>query len=83
MTLDEGIRGNSYIIESLSLPIEMHRRLEALGMIKGTTLHITNSKNNGTLIIKIRGTRFAIGKGITKNVQVSEAVTGGSLCMKY
>ena len=32
-----------------------------------------NGKGKGILIIKLRGTRFALGYNITKNIQVEEA----------
>ena len=35
-TLDTGMVGRSYTIEALSLPLKIEKRLEALGMTKGT-----------------------------------------------
>lgn len=46
----------------------MERRLEALGMTKGTPVSVQNRKGKGILIIKLRGTRFALGYNITKNI---------------
>jgi ferrous iron transport protein A len=57
-------------IEALSLPLKIEKRLEALGMTKGTPVVVMNNKSAGTLIIKVRGTRLAIGKGISANIQV-------------
>ena len=72
MTLDLGKKGHSYIIEELHLPLQLQKRLEALGMTYGTAISILNSKSHGTLIIKVRGTRFAIGRGISKNINVRD-----------
>jgi len=69
-TLDTGMVGRSYTIEALSLPLKIEKRLEALGMTKGTPVVVMNNKSAGTLIIKVRGTRLAIGKGISANIQV-------------
>ncbi len=62
--------GSSYTVEKIDLPMEMERRLEALGMTIGTPISVLNRKGRGILIIKLRGTRFALGYNITKNIQV-------------
>ena len=48
----------------------LEKRLEALGMTSGTSVAVLNSKNKGVLIVKVRGTRFALGRNITKNIVV-------------
>ncbi len=70
MVLSDGVIGNSYTVKSTSLPINLAKRLEALGMTEGTSLKVLNKKGHGILIVKIRGTRFALGKNITRNVVV-------------
>jgi ferrous iron transport protein A len=44
-----------------------------LGMLEGTKVTVVNRKKKGAMIIKIRGTRFAVGQSITEHVEV-EAV---------
>ena len=70
MLLSKGEIGKSYEVESISLPVKMQKRLEALGMTNGTSVSVLNSKGKGILIVKIRGSRFALGKNITKNICV-------------
>ena len=70
MQLCQGMPGSSYTVEKIDLPMEMERRLEALGMTIGTPISVLNRKGRGILIIKLRGTRFALGYNITKNIQV-------------
>lgn len=70
MTLDKGEIGRCYRIRAMQLPIQVERRLEALGMTAGTRVQVLNNKSRGTLIIKVRGTRFAVGRGISRNMQV-------------
>lgn len=72
MVLQDVQKGKSYLVERLDLPVETLRRLEALGMIPGTKIDVLNTKSHGTIIIKMRQTRFALGKGITTNIQVKE-----------
>lgn len=76
MTLNNGEKNVTYIVEKLDLPLHIEKRLEALGMLAGTKVEILNNKSGGTLIIKVRGTRFAIGKGISKNIEVRRAWYG-------
>ena len=70
MKLSDAITGNSYIVEQTTLPLKLAKRLEALGMTEGTSIKVLNSKGNGILIVKIRGTRFALGKNVTRNIVV-------------
>lgn len=76
MTLNDGEVNAEYIVEKLYVPIHMEKRLQALGMTSGTKVIVLNNKSGGTLIIKVRGTRFAIGKGISKNIEVRRAWYG-------
>ena len=73
MNLCEAVNGGSYIVENIDLPFEMQRHLEALGMTDKTPVSVLNRKGKGILIIKLRGTRFALGYNVTKNIGVSEA----------
>lgn len=70
MQLKDAQIGQTYIVKNISLPFQMERRLEALGMTKKTPISILNRKGKGILIIKLRGTRFALGYNITKNIEV-------------
>lgn len=70
MVLSDGEIGKNYTVESTSLPMKLAKRLEALGMTKGTSLTVLNKKDHGILIVKIRGTRFALGRNVTKNIIV-------------
>lgn len=70
MYLCDGRKGNDYKVVDIKLPVNIEKRLEALGMTRGTAVAILNSKNHGILIVKVRGTRFAFGRNITENVLV-------------
>jgi len=64
--------GTTYRIEDMKLPQKTEKRLEALGMTHGTKLQVINTKDRGTMIVKVRGTRFAIGRDISGNIEVTE-----------
>lgn len=70
MYLCDGKTGNRYKVLDMELPVNMEKRLEALGMTRGTSITVLNSKSRGILIVKVRGTRFALGRNITKNILV-------------
>jgi len=70
MYLCDGKIGNNYKVSDIELPTNMEKRLEALGMTRGASDAVLNSKSHGVLIVKVRGTRFALGRNITKNILV-------------
>ena len=70
MYLCDGKIGNNYKVSDIELTTKMEKRLEALGMTRGTSVDVLNSKSPGVLIVKVRGTRFALGRNITKNILV-------------
>ena len=74
MLLKDAQVGRTYIVEAIHLPFQMERRLEALGMTRQTSISVLNRKGKGILIIKLRGTRFALGYNIIKNITVEEGV---------
>ena len=71
MFLSEGEIGNIYIIINIELDMKIKRRLEIIGLTNRTKVEILNKNMNGSLIIKIRGTRFAISKRISKGIEVA------------
>ena len=72
MTLREGTIGNRYQVKEIRLEDKVKRRLQMLGMTKGTGVQVLNNKKSGSIIMKVRGTRFAIGKRIAEGILVEE-----------
>ncbi|MCI8430657.1 MAG: ferrous iron transport protein A [Lachnospiraceae bacterium] len=72
MKLYEGQKGSTLQVVHMDLPLQTERRLEVLGMLEGTRITVVNRKRKGAMIIKIRGTRFAMGQSITEHVEVKE-----------
>ena len=75
MFLKDAQTGHNYVVDEIHLPDQLERRLEALGMTFGTSVSVLNRKGRGILIIKLRGTRFALGYNITRNIKVREGDT--------
>ena len=72
MKLKEAVPGREYQFQTMTLPVETERRLEVLGLIGDCRVQVLRNKKNGAMIIKIRGTRFALGENIVKNIEVKE-----------
>ena len=73
MLLKDIAAGQACIVEEIDLPFQMERRLEALGMTRQTRISVINRKGKGILIIKLRGSRFALGCQITGRITVRKA----------
>lgn len=64
--------GSIYRINNILLGKKVRHRLQILGMTRNAEIVLLNKKYSGTVIIKVRGTRFALGskyaQGITLKV---------------
>lgn len=72
MTLKEGSVGENYFVTDLHMEDDIMRRLEVLGINDGTKVEISGKKKDGSVIIKVRGTRLAIGRKIAGGIVVKE-----------
>ena len=72
MKLYEGNIGATYLVESVHVDDAINRRLEALGVNENPRLLVMNKKKSGTMIIKVRGTRLALGRRITGGIDIKE-----------
>lgn len=72
MTLYDAKKDKQYVIEGLFVEAAVTRRLQALGLNDGTRLKVLNRKKRGALIIQVRGTRLALGKHLSSNIEVTE-----------
>lgn len=73
MRLYEGSVGSWYLVESVQVDGALARRLEALGVIDHTKILLLNKKRSGTVIIKVRGTRLALGQKIADGIRIRKA----------
>lgn len=72
MTLRQGTIGSRYEVKEIQLEDKVKRRLQMLGLTKGTAVWVLNNKKSGSVIMKVRGTRFAIGRRIAEGILVEE-----------
>lgn len=72
MTLYQAQKNQEYIIAGLFVEEAVTRRLQALGLNDGTKIRVLNKKKRGALIIQVRGTRLALGKHLSSNIEIRE-----------
>lgn len=72
MRISEGRTHVRYKVIDIQLEPMLRRRLEALGITEGSVIQVLNKKKNGAFMIKIRGTRWAIGKKISEGIVCQE-----------
>ena len=72
MILSEGTIGKVYLVKEIRAAGPTAGRLEALGVKEQTRIRIQNSRRGGAVIIRVRGTRLALGQGIAGCVRIEE-----------
>lgn len=72
MNLSQANINNEYIINEIDTDKNTKARLQVLGVLKGTKVKIMNKRNNGAIILKIRGTRLGVDNGIAKSIKICE-----------
>ena len=70
--LNECEIGGRYVVAGVQVDEGITRRLEALGVNEGTPVNILNKKGSGSVIIKVRGTRLALGRRLSEGMTVRE-----------
>ena len=73
--LNECEIGGRYVVAGVQVDEGITRRLEALGVNEGTPVNILNKKGSGSVIIKVRGTRLALGRRLSEGFTVREEHT--------
>lgn len=72
MRLKEGKEGTTFLVVDMDMPLETERRLEVLGLTQDSKVQVMKNKKRGAMIVKIRGTRFALGERIAESITVKE-----------
>ncbi len=78
MRLYYGQKGKTYTVKTIDAEENLERRLRMLGLTDGSDVSVLGKKRGGNMIVKIRGTRFAIGSAIANSIEVG----GEARCRK-
>lgn len=65
--------GDTMSVDTVCLNPALTRRLHILGLTGGTKISVLRKKRCGTMIITVRGVRYAIGKAVSEGIIVREA----------
>jgi len=68
--LIDGKKGCAYKVKKINLEHNVKRRLEMLGMTENVDISILNRKRYGAVIVKFRGTRFAVGREFAMGIEI-------------
>lgn len=74
MILKQGKNNHTYQVLSIHMEHDLERRLESLGLTEGASVTVLNNDKKGSLTVKFRGTRFALGRRIADNIEVKEVL---------
>lgn len=72
MTLLDTQKEKWYQVKEIREKENVQRRLEALGILVGTRVQVLNQKRSGSTIIRVRGTRWALGRTIAAGIEVED-----------
>ena len=68
MTLYTAQQGKKYLVKKLDMEEKTQIRLESLGLTENSMIELISSVRGGASIVKIRGTRFALGREICEGI---------------
>ncbi|MFA5014550.1 MAG: FeoA domain-containing protein [Actinomycetota bacterium] len=72
-SMAEAVPGKKYKIVKIDGGCRLNSRLCAMGFIPGEGFYVSGASLGGPLCIMIKGTKFAIGRGMAERIHVKEA----------
>ncbi len=72
LTLAHAISGKKYRIIKVEGGCKLNSRLCAMGLMPNELLSVHTASRGGPVIISIKGSRFAIGRGMTNRIIIEE-----------
>ncbi len=72
LTLAHAVSGKKYRIIKVRGSCKLNSRLCAMGLMPNELLSVYTASRGGPVIISIKGSRFAIGRGMTDRILIEE-----------
>lgn len=69
--------GEKVVVLALRAGWGLQRRLADLGITPGVEVRVISSGRPGQIVIDVRGSRLALGRGVASKIMVSSARVGG------
>ncbi|ARN56807.1 FeoA family protein [Sedimentisphaera salicampi] len=64
--------GKTAIVSSISSGHRLQRRLSEMGVVPGTAIKVLQNSSAGPLLLEIKGTKTALGRGASDAIIVRE-----------
>ncbi len=71
MTLYDGVTSHKYTVEFIDLDARTKKRLQDMGITQGAVVKILSKLGTHAYILRIRGSRVALGHQITSKIKVA------------
>jgi len=71
-SMADAVPGKKYRIIKIDGGCRLNSRLCAMGFIPGEIFYVSGASRGGPLCVFIKGTKFAIGRGMAERIQIRE-----------
>jgi len=72
LTLADAVSGKKYRILKVNGGCKLNSRLYAMGLMPNERFSVYASSRGGPVIITVKGSRFAVGTGMTRKIIIEE-----------
>jgi Fe2+ transport system protein FeoA len=73
MPLSEAKKGQCVVLENIDWGTKVRKKLQDMGLTPGVTFCVVTAGSFGPMIIDLRGSRVALGRGILNKITVRSA----------
>lgn len=70
--LNDVKKNTNVTLEELCNNRRLKQKLRDMGLTKGVEFKVVNNSNNGPVIVNLRGSKLALGHGMSKKIMVRE-----------
>ncbi|MBN2259421.1 MAG: ferrous iron transport protein A [Clostridiales bacterium] len=70
MSLSKVNVGTSVILHQINYGLNLKKKLQDMGLTPGVEFSVVSKTNSGPIIIEVRGSRLALGRGIAEKIDV-------------
>ena len=74
MSLNETKKGEHVILKSIDGGHSVNKKLRDMGLTPGVPMTVLSAPSFGPMVIQVRGTRLALGRGILTKITVAAGV---------
>lgn len=62
--------GQRAVLVEINWGDKMKHKLQSMGLVPGTIISVVSSGSKGPIVIDVRGSRLALGRGIVSKIEV-------------